>query len=539
MNKIAAVSMMKNEADIVESFARHVLKIADLLIVTDHNSTDKTRSILESLQSEGLPIIIYSFDSIEHRQEEIINEMTRQAIELGADIILPLDADEFIIKLDGNSEDVRRIFQNLDSNECYTITWWNFGLLDPEKDQDKFLLSRPLAFTSKNYMKKVIVGSRAYLENDLYVIRGNHNVVKKSEVYGNWYRRIVSVNLDDSLHLINLHVPSRSYAQVQSKKLTLALTQTAAFSEFGYYGQAYKQMVEDFLNGEKVSVEAEPNSPVFDLSQYQNECVLKYTDGRVDTLQNIYRVANDLAGRYSRLRTLIQKIPVSIFVLHYGNAKDTISTLDSIFKQTYEPIEIFVMPIVENELDVLISRGSNFSKSVRLIDYNLKTAVENSQGTYLQFITAGDILQPETVEDLTCIIDPQNSCRTVIPIPKTVIRLPDDNRPFRLSLANSSYEFFTFANLMKALLENNLLMNIGISNIFYRREFLPESLKFFIDENRDAHVNLLLYESIYHGLICVLQKDLIDRKSTKIPWTDEDRKIFEQDMFVLRSIKLE
>ena len=28
MNKIAAVSMIKNEADIVESFARHVLKIA-------------------------------------------------------------------------------------------------------------------------------------------------------------------------------------------------------------------------------------------------------------------------------------------------------------------------------------------------------------------------------------------------------------------------------------------------------------------------------------------------------------------------------
>ncbi len=50
--------MVKNEMDIIESFVRHTLGFADLLIVADHKSTDRTREILESLQAEGLPLII-------------------------------------------------------------------------------------------------------------------------------------------------------------------------------------------------------------------------------------------------------------------------------------------------------------------------------------------------------------------------------------------------------------------------------------------------------------------------------------------------
>ena len=243
MNKIAAVSMIKNEADIVESFARHVLKIADLLIVTDHNSTDKTRSILESLRSEGLPIIIQTFDKIELLHEEVINSMIEQAIKLGADIVIPIDADEFIIKTDGNVDDVRRIFQNLDSNECYLMSWLNFALIEPEKDQEKFTLSRPLAFTLPNSMMKVIVGSRAYLENDLYVIRGNHSIGRKSEVLENFRFEKVAIPIDENFHLLNMHLPNRSQDQLKLKFLTMGITQTARFSKNNFYGAGYRDEV--------------------------------------------------------------------------------------------------------------------------------------------------------------------------------------------------------------------------------------------------------------------------------------------------------
>ena len=40
--KIAVISMMKNEADIVESFVRYYATFADCIIVADHNSNDGT-----------------------------------------------------------------------------------------------------------------------------------------------------------------------------------------------------------------------------------------------------------------------------------------------------------------------------------------------------------------------------------------------------------------------------------------------------------------------------------------------------------------
>ncbi|MCI6101295.1 MAG: glycosyltransferase family 2 protein [Selenomonas sp.] len=56
--KIVAISMVKNEMDIIESFVRHTLGFADLLIIADHKSTDRTREILEALRTEGLPLLV-------------------------------------------------------------------------------------------------------------------------------------------------------------------------------------------------------------------------------------------------------------------------------------------------------------------------------------------------------------------------------------------------------------------------------------------------------------------------------------------------
>ena len=519
MNKIAIVSMMRNEDDIVESFARHALKIADFLIVTDHNSTDKTRRILESLRDEGLPIIIRSFDSVEHRQEETTNIMILQAIELGADIILPLDADEFLIKLDGNSNDIRQIFQNLDSEKCYLIRWLNYGFLD----KDKFILSRPLAFMQKNDLSKAFVGSRAYLKNDLFVVRGNHMVVKKSSLYGTFKFDNVAVPINEEFQLMNMHVPVRSRAQFESKILRMGLTHVARFAKNSFYGNQYRDDARS-ISGYDNSQIAIPDSPAIDLSRYRGECVLKYTDGIVDQLQNIYRLAEDIADKYNRLQTLIQRIPVSIFVLHYGNAEKTISTLDSIFKQTYEPIEIFVMPVVASDLERLINWGESISNYLELIDYDLPAAIENSRGKYLQFVTAGDILEPKTIEKFLCVMMPQENIRAAVYMP---------------SQQNQDVIFIYYRNILQLAFDQNLAFDVGISSMFYRREFVPDSLKFFIEHNINAHGSRLFLESIWGGMVAVLRENLIDRKSAKVLWTDEDRKIFEQDMLFLRSKKIE
>jgi hypothetical protein len=95
--RLVAVSVVKNEADIIEPFVRHTLAWADRHLVFDHDSTDGTREILTALRREGLPVALFCDDAPGHLQQARSNYLTRIAAEVhGADWVLPLDADEIL-----------------------------------------------------------------------------------------------------------------------------------------------------------------------------------------------------------------------------------------------------------------------------------------------------------------------------------------------------------------------------------------------------------------------------------------------------------
>ncbi len=95
--RLAAVSIVKNEADIIEAFVRHTLTWVDHHLVFDHDSTDGTREILAALKQEGLPITLYTDAAIGNLQHVRSNHLTHLAAQsLGADWVLPLDADEIL-----------------------------------------------------------------------------------------------------------------------------------------------------------------------------------------------------------------------------------------------------------------------------------------------------------------------------------------------------------------------------------------------------------------------------------------------------------
>lgn len=95
--RLVAVSIVKNEADIIEAFVRHTLAWVDHHLVFDHASTDGTREILGALQAEGLPITLFSDDAPGHLQQARSNHLTRLAARShGADWVVPLDADEIL-----------------------------------------------------------------------------------------------------------------------------------------------------------------------------------------------------------------------------------------------------------------------------------------------------------------------------------------------------------------------------------------------------------------------------------------------------------
>ena len=94
---IAVISMVRNEADIIESFVRHAASFADRIYIVNHNSTDETRKILDELVQEGLPLKVENFYGAAQAQSEVMTELMRRAFGELYDFVLPLDADEFLL----------------------------------------------------------------------------------------------------------------------------------------------------------------------------------------------------------------------------------------------------------------------------------------------------------------------------------------------------------------------------------------------------------------------------------------------------------
>jgi hypothetical protein len=97
MRKIAALVMVRNEADIIEAFVRYNLKFLDELIIVLHSPHDDTARIIEQLKTEGLPLVIKHNHELGFSKVEWMNKVAREVLATKrADFLFMLDADEFI-----------------------------------------------------------------------------------------------------------------------------------------------------------------------------------------------------------------------------------------------------------------------------------------------------------------------------------------------------------------------------------------------------------------------------------------------------------
>jgi Glycosyl transferase family 2 len=96
--KIVAITMARNEEDILEPFVRHHAAVLDLIVVIDHASLDRTPEILRELAGEGLPLLSRRETSgVQHQWQLMTAGMREASREHGADWILALDVDEFLV----------------------------------------------------------------------------------------------------------------------------------------------------------------------------------------------------------------------------------------------------------------------------------------------------------------------------------------------------------------------------------------------------------------------------------------------------------
>lgn len=99
---VAAISMVKDEADIVETTVRRMADQVDLVIVADNSSTDGTRQLLTSI--DGVEVI--DDPEVGYFQSRKMTELAQRAAAAGATWVIPFDADEVWAARDGRLADV-------------------------------------------------------------------------------------------------------------------------------------------------------------------------------------------------------------------------------------------------------------------------------------------------------------------------------------------------------------------------------------------------------------------------------------------------
>lgn len=95
--RIAAITRVLDEADIIEAFARHTAAYVDHHVFLDNGSADGTLDILRALHAEGLPMTLLQTGCVSFNEAGHLTQMFRLAIrDHAADWVACLDADEFI-----------------------------------------------------------------------------------------------------------------------------------------------------------------------------------------------------------------------------------------------------------------------------------------------------------------------------------------------------------------------------------------------------------------------------------------------------------
>ncbi|GHS96319.1 hypothetical protein AGMMS50276_14500 [Synergistales bacterium] len=246
--KIYAICRIHNESDIAESLCRYTLLFCDGIIIYDTYSTDNTKEIIQKMIAEGLPL--YLMEEPESGYSAAINDMLRIAIErFHADLVLPVDADEFLFCQSGDNP--RSVLEALEPETEYRIPWQTFVFTQSPNDNTRFLPT----FFPYHREEEVVQTFKTVISRDLFqkygckFALGNHSIL-----YPNQAASTVPVE-DLSMLLAYAHYPLRGVYQAMSKCILFEYGLSMQIYRDYNKGFQYKEIFDAILQHGKLTIE--------------------------------------------------------------------------------------------------------------------------------------------------------------------------------------------------------------------------------------------------------------------------------------------
>jgi hypothetical protein len=221
--RLFGVTMVRNEADVIEAFVRHNLTVLDGLAIVDHGSIDGTPGILAKLQSEGLRLRVERDTDPVYRQSDVMTALTRQALARdAADFVFALDADEFL-KVESRV-DLERALAEVPPGMHAVMHWLTYVPGAFDGDGGAFGPGH-LWWRLKNERQSLlkVIASRALIERPGDVVAmGNHSILNPAAPntlpHARLHRDVAAL----------AHCPVRSRTQLEGKIIVGYLAHLAA-----------------------------------------------------------------------------------------------------------------------------------------------------------------------------------------------------------------------------------------------------------------------------------------------------------------------
>lgn len=218
--RITTLSVMKNEADIIEVFIRYHLQFVSRMVIVDHASTDSSAKIVKQLIGAGLPVELHTSIVVGHHQNAILNEHAQMFLAVNsADWIIPLDIDEFIVA----RKPLEIILQTASTDAPLELLWKTYVPTADDDQSEKNVLKRikHCMVTEAGIFSKIAIPAQL-LRAGYRIAMGNHALMDKHGT------KCIKIQSNDQLFLA--HFPVRSPEQFMGKVLAGWLA-TAAKAE--------------------------------------------------------------------------------------------------------------------------------------------------------------------------------------------------------------------------------------------------------------------------------------------------------------------